>query len=66
MLYHGRYIIMMMGMFASYSGFLYNEIYSKGVDIFGSSWIMPINNLTLVQVQVVRVVLIEPHSSLQI
>ena len=41
MLYHGRYIILMMGVGASYAGFLYNEIYSKGVDIFGTSWRMP-------------------------
>ena len=46
MLYYGRYIIMMMGIFASYSGLLYNEIYSKGFDIFGSSWRMPNDDIT--------------------
>ncbi|KAL5260203.1 hypothetical protein ACHWQZ_G010350 [Mnemiopsis leidyi] len=46
MLYHGRYIILMMGIFASYSGLLYNEIYSKGLDIFGSSWRMPNDDQT--------------------
>ena len=46
MLYYGRYIIMMLGIFASYSGLLYNEIYSKGFDIFGSSWRMPNDDIT--------------------
>ncbi|KAK7930082.1 hypothetical protein WMY93_006477 [Mugilogobius chulae] len=63
LVYGGRFLILMMGLFSIYTGAIYNDCFSRGVSLFPSGWHLQAMNWSVETLKTNQILSLDPNTT---